>query len=709
MVHIKCNFTTFRTGVKKNPKTNPDKVRLSFSSSTYMGQSNSKTVKKKGRQKKRSSKKKQRNLITGNVPRHGTDDFFLPMPDAEEISNFFNDDNKNKSVHFIRSGVAVGKSTMIRYLLDTSNKFVLIDGKDGIGNWRKWLIQTYKEQSKSVSESASELNDALGWFETAHKVLVFDEAHRTFSQNDLVGTLYNNPKINILLFSASAEVNGDHNKIVETPKEITNIYLWRPKVSIDDNVISHLHDAGAYLDRDALLFILELCGEHFGITLHALTWVRTKQSQSNSVDIWDYSKTAKEVRKSIRLGWDEPNSLLSFVKISRAVRVNGGSEPTQDSFYPDVFAQVLFTGPCKIGKENMTAKKVLTVHGMIFPVRKTTQTTSLLRYHDKDAIFGVPHPLMCIFYQREFKRCNWKPFIKEEYKQPLNCTDLLARVIPHLSFLSVVSAPTTSYASAQTKDSTMSKQHNFPHEDQFQHAILKHLRKLGFETLMVMSNDEKIGRPDIVVPCGDKTFVVELLLATRTEEAHKEHILRFQTKSNYVEGTDKCIVTIGKDEKVVKERMGHLGKIKRKRINNSQLTEVEILGLVPTKAFCSYTLYKWASRSMEQFDFRVDGVSRSTCLLKYHAPISVVDVIPLIPREEHDRMVNKLKWQMQRLEIMIACLQRGDEQHRDTRSVVFCLHKGRLVLPCMTILLPLARTQLSLSYPSPHPNTATKT
>ena len=611
----------------------------------------------------------------------------------QDISGLFKEDRKQKRVHFIRSGVGVGKSTMARYLSVSDkfdNKFVIIEGTGGIECWKTWIIRAYKiEKSKQDVETPQSLEKidlelasledekksiylsaALDWFRDKHKVLIFDEAHKTFSQTELVSTLYHDPSINILLFSASSEVEGDQNKIVETPKEITEIYLWRPKVVIDDDVILDLHQAETYLDRQALLFILELCGEHFGIVLYALDWIRKKQCDSNSQEIWDYSTTVKEVRKSIRLGWDKPNSLLNFVKQSRAIKVNGGSEPTEKSFYPDVFAEILFKGPRAIRPENRTARKVLTVHGMIFPIRKTNDTTSLFRYRDQDVVFGVPHPLMCTYYQREFKKYNWKPFIQEQYSQPQDCADLLARVIPYLSFLSVVSAPITSYASAQTKDSTMSNKHNFPHEDQFQLAILKHLWKLGFETLMVMSNNDKIGRPDIVVPSGTGTFVLELLLATRDDAAHKEHISRFRTKTNYAAGTEKCIVTIGKDASRVQRKMDLLNAIK---IDAAELVDVEVLGLVPTKAFCSYTFYKLASRkSMQEFHFPVDGVSRSIGKMAGgHDPVPVVDVISLIPRAKYDKKVFQLKTQIETLESVIKA-----GQLRGTRLVVFCLHKG---------------------------------
>lgn len=213
-----------------------------------MGQSPNSKLVKKIKVLPSSQKAGRKRLVIGNVPRPGTQDFFLPMPDATDISGLFKEDRKQKRVHFIRSGVGVGKSTMARYLSVSDkfdNKFVIIEGTGGIECWKTWIIRAYKiEKSKQDAETPQSLEKidlelasledekksiylsaALDWFRDKHKVLIFDEAHKTFSQTELVSTLYHDPSINILLFSASSEVEGDQNKIVETPKEITEIYL----------------------------------------------------------------------------------------------------------------------------------------------------------------------------------------------------------------------------------------------------------------------------------------------------------------------------------------------------------------------------------------------------------------------------------------------------------------------------------------------------
>ena len=102
-----------------------------------MGQSNSKPAQKNIVQVHPSPQQAEKRLIIGNTPRHATTDFFLPMPDADTISDLFKDADQ-KSVHFIRSGVGVGKSTIANFLCQKfEKKFVIIKGNNGIANWRK--------------------------------------------------------------------------------------------------------------------------------------------------------------------------------------------------------------------------------------------------------------------------------------------------------------------------------------------------------------------------------------------------------------------------------------------------------------------------------------------------------------------------------------------------------------------------------------------
>ena len=344
----------------------------------------------------------------------------------------------------------------------------------------------------------------------------------------------------------------------------------------------------------------------------------------------------KVLRASIALGWRHQGAFLTHLLKSRAIKVNGGGELTDTSESGELkntseeFVRILFTGPSRMDHNTVLAKE-LTIKGLLFP----TSVNTGLTHFDWSAggfEFSVPHPLMCAYYQDQFKRHHWKPFIKDVYHVPESCIDLLARVVAHLSIKNVVCAPVLI-----DSESTMSKK-DFPHEAQIQHAILKKLWNLDFETIMLVNNKQTEGQPDIIAKRKDKTFILELVLAHRGDAEHEEHLLRFQTKQNYSRPTDakKCILTVGRDMEVVNQRLQAMFTIKQA---NYDLKNVELLGLAPTAAFCSYTLLHKVDTDQEHtFTVPVDGVSR---VIHGSNMFSAVDVIKLVPQKEVDAIVSK--------------------------------------------------------------------
>ena len=590
---------------------------------------------------------KQLELVVGIPPLDDGDHFFLPMEhDLMQIENLFvcektKQKHKHRSVHFIRGGVGVGKSTIALHLAKRRSDFVFIGKPKEVPTFEQWkeYICTACTQEKLKDESGewnstqptNNLQEAIEWFKNEQKILIFDEAHLTFGCADLISTLYKDPPIDILLFSTAAEVSVDGTAFT-TPPEITNKYLWRPTVpELTGEIIENLQSARAHLDADSLAFIFELCGGHFGITIHALRWIREVQLKSNTNDTWGYAKTMKEVRASIDLGWQNRDSFLAHLSKSRAVKVNGGGELTNA---PKEFVKILFTGPGRIDYNAVLAKE-LTIKGMLLPT--STNMSGLIRFdwNVSGSTFAVSHPLMCAYYQDEFTRLHWKPFIKDGHRVPESCIDLLARVVARLSLVDVVCAPVE-----LDTESTMSTK-DFPHEAQFQHAILKHLWKLDFQTLTLVSNDKKLGQPDIIVKRDGETFIVEVLLAAKTDGIHERHLLRFLEKANYSRPVDakRCILTIGRNAEVVKERLQVLLFSKKK---HRELDDVELLGLVPTTAFCSYTLLKVNTHEQHKaFTIPVDGVSRAIC---GSTMMSAVDVIKLFPQNILSEMVVNPTW-----------------------------------------------------------------
>ena len=101
--------------------------------------------------------------------------------------------------------------------------------------------------------------------------------------------------------------------------------------------------------------------------------------------------------------------------------------------------------------------------------------------------------------------------------------------------------------------------------------------------------------------------------------------------------------------------MNLLGSARRK---TNDLNDVEVLGLVPTKAFCYYTLYKQLKTGIQKFYFPVDAVPRSTSTLSAtNDPVPVVDVISLVTRAEYDEKVNKLETEISTLKSLIKTQQ----------------------------------------------------
>ena len=171
---------------------------------------------------------------------------------------------------------------------------------------------------------------------------------------------------------------------------------------------------------------------------------------------------------------------------------------------------------------------------------------------------------------------------------------------------------------------------------------------MRFETIKIVSNKSTEGEPDIIVARGASTFVLELLLTSRDDDAHREHILRFKTKGNYKAGDKKCIVTIGTDEADILHKMQVM---RTEQIKENDLSDVEIIGVMPSKAFCQYTVYISAphdhnTRTAQQnfaydsYYIPVDGVSRSISGLGIPTP--VIDVEELVERKKMQSEIQKV-------------------------------------------------------------------
>ncbi|CAJ1380520.1 unnamed protein product [Effrenium voratum] len=122
-------------------------------------------------------------------------------------------------------------------------------------------------------------------------------------------------------------------RVVSTPAEITQKYMWIPPLSYTQELETQLEEAGVRLDQKSIQFFMRFCGGHRGIFIAAMHWVQSKQSKQSkqrSGKGWDFRQTVGFVRNSYNGGdWDcASNEILGYLQKSRAVRVNG--------FYEDV-------------------------------------------------------------------------------------------------------------------------------------------------------------------------------------------------------------------------------------------------------------------------------------------------------------------------------------------------------------------------------------
>lgn len=140
-------------------------------------------------------------------------------------------------------------------------------------------------------------------------------------------------------------------------------------------------------------------------------------------------------------GWNV--GLRKEFKGSRAVRVNGSYSHVES--IPEEFGLVLYGGP-KFRSELNNEERRLTINGFLFPERHNTDREFVMfDWHDTTVSYGVPNPIMAEYYgdilPLEVK--NYKRKLVEDKKIPDSAADLLARVLPYMTFTVVVGNPIT--------------------------------------------------------------------------------------------------------------------------------------------------------------------------------------------------------------------------------------------------------------------------
>ena len=147
---------------------------------------------------------------------------------------------------------------------------------------------------------------------------------------------------------------------------------------------------------------------------------------------------------------------------------------------------MLCTGPGVLTTSKLCIRKTLTIRGMVLPkeIQQSTEPFTRCNFSGHYTRFVVAHPLMALFYQEEFIDHNYKAVLRQRYQKVRSCIDLLACVVPHLSFMKVICVPLLRNHGSSTK---VVADICFPWERGFHRVIERELLNQGFEVGQVVS------------------------------------------------------------------------------------------------------------------------------------------------------------------------------------------------------------------------------
>jgi len=463
-------------------------------------------------------------------PADSEKDVFIPLDETvRKLKNILNAAwKKGDHVTFFRAPVAAGKSTLVQYLSTAYNEeFVKVDFAVNEDMWFRHIIDA---SGKDLPlDSVMKALDEIG---KQGKAIVIDEAHLLFGCPRVVALLTKglqgkNHTPKIVLFSASGSAVGLNGETVATPSEITHKYMWYPPVPDSERLVEELKEAEPpiHLTADSVRFFIALCGGHRGIFMRSMTWVQECQNISqdgndadddNNITSWNIQECVSQVRKTFEesrkattrgLGWNI--GLRKAFKASRAVRVNGNFSNIEN--IPKEFGMVLFGGS-KLMKELNGKERDLTINGFLFPERTNSDEEFVLYdWTDIQVCYGISNPIMAEYYSDVLS--SYKRRLVESKKKPSSAADLLARVLPYMTFTTVVDNPIPTREGGLTNP--LSRE-GLPYEDDYNDAIALILEK-DLKYIVSRPKNPNTGKTDVVVTYDDNcTCAIESIMAWQT-------------------------------------------------------------------------------------------------------------------------------------------------------------------------------------------------
>jgi len=368
------------------------------------------------------------------------------------------------------------------------------------------------------------------------KTIVIDEAHLLFVHKNVWNLLTKGldgfraaPRI--LLFSASdSACDSNTGGTVATPIETQNKFLWCPPFADSEKLVGELAEAARpiCLSTDSVQFFLKLCGCHRGTFMRAMPWVQECQdnkppkedcddaSTKKRCDVQDcishvrrsFEKSRKETACGKHMVWEV--GLCKAFKQSRAVRVNGQFSDVEN--VPKEFGKVLFGGAQSM-KELNGQERELTLNGFVFPERRDNDGEFISHdWTDPSVVCGTSNPVMAECCSDVLPaEVNYKRTWKSGMKIPSGAADLLARVIPHMTFATVIDNPILIGTDGQLQSPLSSE--GLPYEDDYNDAITEIL-KTDLNCTVSNPKNPVTGKTDVVVTHDDdSTCAVESVMA----------------------------------------------------------------------------------------------------------------------------------------------------------------------------------------------------
>ena len=545
-----------------------------------------------------------------NIPKAGDTasdrtDVFIPLNQTiQKLEELLEEER----VVFIRAGVASGKSTLAEHLArKQSSKYLQVNSPEGedvllFKKWKSELRKTLLKENSTDDVANGDLDSAFQRLYDNDQVLIFDECHLLFSCPSFCQLLVKKPgylekRFKVLMLSAASEAANEQGAIYTTPAEIKAKYMWTPPIPNASQLVHQLAAADVYLEEDAIVFFMRLCGGHRSIFMRAMEWVQWMQRENKTR--WDVGKVHAEVRKSwASSNWttDDNSSLLGVFASVRAVRVNGVYKDANK--IPKEFVHILCEGP-----RNDLAPSVrrdLTVHGFLLPSPKVHSIEEFQPYdwHAVDAKYRVSNHIMGLYYRQVLEK--QRQLTVDVDKHPTSCADLLLRAVPFLSFAQVVALP----GSIEGEVVSPLSAEGLPKEPRYTSAMVQVLKEQGFQAEAM--DDEHHGKVDLQVDVNGKIFAFEALMAEpRSAKRDFEHRDRFDNASRpfYSRADYKCLVIIGA-KKNVKKRMRELRG------------GIEVVWLAPNPAHTGYQVCVKHEDDVLEFYIECDRVARSFTILK---------------------------------------------------------------------------------------------